>query len=316
MNVDAAGFIDRSCPHEPCLRGFKVKRDDLDKVGDDGWCVYCGHKDSTANFATNPQAEHFGDAALDHANKLVNDAMRNAAKATPRTRKTYGGKHASVTITESVDVPDELTPAERDPPKAWEVMKVEAVCASCGCRFAGIGGCFFCPACGHRSTDQTFDETVRRIRDALSKRPELEAAIGHDAATDLMSKMAESDVQAFVTAFEAFAKDSYPLLAPAAPPAPRNVFQRLKDGSVLWSGNGGRTYDTILTVAELAELSRYFQQRHVLAHNNGIVDAAYRTNTGDNTYEVGQRLAIKPDDVRRMASLVEKLVEGLREDLP
>lgn len=81
-------------------------------------------------------------------------------------------------------------------------------------------------------------------------------------------------------------------------------------------GNGGRTYETILTVADLAELSLYFQQRLVLAHNNGAVDTAYRTNTGDNTYEAGQRLAIKPDDVRRMASLVEKLVEGLREDLP
>jgi len=316
VNVDDAGYLDRACAHPPCGRGFKVKHDDVSKFGDEGWCVYCGHKDSIADFATVPQTEHFGAVAADQAKKLFNDAMRRAAKSTPRTSKTYDGKHASVTITESVDVPDVLEVPNREPPEAWDVMRVEAACDRCRCRFAGIGGCFFCPACGYRSADLTFDETLRRMRDALSKERELEAAIGLDGAADIMAKMSEADVQALVTAFEAFAKDSFPRLAPAAPDPARGVFQRLTSGSDLWSGNGGQAFHAILTPVELAELSRFFQQRHVLAHNNGFVDAAYCTNSGDTTYEVGQRLAIKPDQVRRMADLVAKLVNGLRADLP
>src|SRR5262245_44625285 len=59
----------------------------------------------------------------------------------------------------------------------------------------------------------------------------------------------------------------------------------------------------------------HLQQRHVLVHGNGVVDAAYQMNTGDTSFQVGQRLAIKPEHVLRMAALVEKLATGLRADL-
>ena len=316
INVDDAGYFDRACPHEPCHRGFKIMYADHEKVSNDGWCVYCGHKAESSDFSTEEQAEHFSGTAHDHAGALLDQAMRNAAAATPRTTRTYGGKYASVTVTETAPVIRERQTAERVPPAAWAVMRVEATCEQCGCRFAGIGGCFFCPACGHRSADLTFDETLRRIREALAKQRELERTIGTDDAADIMSKMAESDVQTLVTAFEAFAKDSFPRLAPTAAAPPRNVFQNLVRGSALWTQHGGRPFDAILTTAEHAELERFFQQRHVLAHNNGIVDAAYRANTGDTGYDVGQRLAIKPDHALRMSVLVEKLVSGLRADLP
>jgi hypothetical protein len=316
VNIDDAGYFDRTCPHEPCGRGFKVLYADSEKFGDDGWCVYCGHKAAGSEFATVAQADHFAAIAHDHAGQLLNDAMRNAAKATTRSTRRYGGKYASVTITETAPVIPQRAMPERIPPEAWAVMRVEAACERCECHFAGVGGCLFCPACGHRSADLTFGDGLRRIRDAFAKKSELEAAIGADHATDIMSKMAESDIQALVTAFEAFAKDSFPRLAPTAPAPPRNVFQNLARGSALWTQHGGRAFVAILTPEEHADLARFFQQRHVLAHNNGIVDEGYRVNTGDTAYEIGQRLAIKAEHALRMADLVEELVAGLRGDLP
>ena len=313
VNLDDAGYLDQTCPHEPCRRGFKLKNDDKDKVGSSIWCVYCGHKADTAEFLTAAQAEHFRATVTDHAARMVNQAFRRAAMATPRTSTTHGGKYSSVTITETVTPPPELRQPDREPPEAWAVMRVEASCDACGCRFAGIGGCFFCPACGHRSTDLTFTETLRGIRDGLAKQEQLEVAVGRDESAYLMTKVAESGILFLVTAFESFAKDSFQKLAPTAPPPRRNVFQNLRDGSELWSKHGGRAFDSNLTADELQELSRYFQQRHVLAHKNGIVDDDYGANASDTTYEVGQRLAIKPEQVLRMADLVEKLVASLRE---
>src|SRR5262245_34446410 len=131
INLDDSDYLDRVCPHEPCARGFKVKYDDVAKFGDDGWCVYCGHKDRDIEFATAAQAQHAEAVAFDHATQMFDSAMRRAAKATPRTTKTYGGKYASVTITETVTFSEEKEDMpRREPPEAWAVMRVEATCAS------------------------------------------------------------------------------------------------------------------------------------------------------------------------------------------
>jgi len=59
-------------------------------------------------------------------------------------------------------------------------------------------------------------------------------------------------------------------------------------------------------------LQRYFQQRHILAHKDGIVDEGYRQKTGDRQYQSGQRLVIKESDVLRFTNLVEKLATALQ----
>lgn len=55
-----------------------------------------------------------------------------------------------------------------------------------------------------------------------------------------------------------------------------------------------------------------YQQRHLLAHCEGIVDQDYIIKSGDTTYAVGQRLVIRDGAVSRLAELVTKLVEELR----
>jgi hypothetical protein len=52
---------------------------------------------------------------------------------------------------------------------------------------------------------------------------------------------------------------------------------------------------------------RLFQQRHKLAHTEGIVDQDYIVKSGDTTYAVGQRLVIREGAVSRLAELVTKL---------
>ncbi|WP_206615622.1 hypothetical protein, partial [Solirhodobacter olei] len=58
-------------------------------------------------------------------------------------------------------------------------------------------------------------------------------------------------------------------------------------------------------------LYAFDQQRHLFAHQQGIVDADYLTRSGDTTYAVGQRLLIKPASVLEFADLIERLGNAL-----
>jgi hypothetical protein len=103
---------------------------------------------------------------------------------------------------------------------------------------------------------------------------------------------------------------------PAPPKARRNVFQNLSEGGAVWKTAFGHGYEAHLSGAQLNRLNRYFQQRHLLAHREVLVDADYIAKTGDQTYREGQRLVIREAAARQCLALVEKLAEGLAKDAP
>ena len=73
----------------------------------------------------------------------------------------------------------------------------------------------------------------------------------------------------------------------------------------------GKRYSDHLTAEEMALLVRYFQQRHLLAHTQGLVDVDYLTQTGDTRYQVGQRVVIREAAVRNCLQLMEKLTDAV-----
>ena len=62
---------------------------------------------------------------------------------------------------------------------------------------------------------------------------------------------------------------------------------------------------------EHKDLVRLVQARHVLVHQDGIVDADYVAKSGDTRYAVGQRLVVTPAEVRRLAQLTEQLAAAI-----
>ena len=55
-----------------------------------------------------------------------------------------------------------------------------------------------------------------------------------------------------------------------------------------------------------------FQKRHILVHNEGIVDDKYIKRSGDSTYQVGQRIVVAASDIRRLVDLIGKLASEIR----
>lgn len=59
-------------------------------------------------------------------------------------------------------------------------------------------------------------------------------------------------------------------------------------------------------------MNLYFQRRHLVEHNNGLVDQRYIDKSGDISYQVGQRIVIKEKDINELLHIIEILVTGLK----
>lgn len=56
-----------------------------------------------------------------------------------------------------------------------------------------------------------------------------------------------------------------------------------------------------------------YQKRHILAHNEGIVDQSYLTKSGDTSYKAGQRIVVAGHDVQTLLDFLVKLEVGLQD---
>jgi hypothetical protein len=312
LEPDADGFLDRRCPAEQCSSDFKVLDEHWrEKVPDErAWCPFCGGQNSPNDFTTQAQEDYAKRAAYAHVEKVLHRGLKETAQDFNRRQPRNSF------LTMRMDVRSSA-PVHPLPPEAAELMRTEFTCPACSCRYRIVGSAYFCPACGHSSAEQTFEQSLARVRKTVDLFAELGASLDRDDAAILRTQLLEGGLADLVTAFQRIAEVIFPRLPNAANVRlRRNVFQSLTEGSATWRDGGGRAFDAIMTVDELAEMGKLFQQRHLLEHREGFVDQPYIDRSGDTEYAVGARLVIRETSVRRLADLVEKLTRGLREDLP
>ena len=304
---DEDGYFDRQCPALECMFQFKVHGDDWhEKVSNKTVCPFCGHSADSDEWCTQEQTEHLGKVAIAHVNQRLGRAMRRDAARLNRRQP----RDSFITITMKVEGGPQHVPL---PPAAAEPMRLRIECSHCRCRYAVIGSAFFCPACAHNDAEVVFSHAIASIRASIGAREEIRAAIpDRDIAEDMVRSLVENGLQNAVTAFQRYAEVLYSRLA-SAPKPRRNVFQNLADGSRLWYNTTGKQYSDYFIPAEMIELERAFQQRHLLSHTQGIVDHDYIANSGDTSHLPGQRLVIVDVAVRYYLDLIEKLATGILE---
>ena len=203
------------------------------------------------------------------------------------------------------------------PPDAADCLRQHFACEVCGCRYSSVGAAFFCPACGHNSADTTFLKAVEAVRASIKSlsviKDAVRAGAGDDAAADTVRHILENGLVKLVASFQRFAEATFQHLPNAGSIKVRkNLFQNLSESSAVWRSATAKGYDDLLSTSELAALGVFFQQRHLLAHREGLVDQDYIDKSQDQTYKAGQKLIIKEAAVVRLAELVEKLATGLK----
>lgn len=141
---------------------------------------------------------------------------------------------------------------------------------------------------------------------------DLAARTSQDVARNLERDLIEHSLQRLVATFQRFAEATFAGLPPGHGINPRrNVFQNLNESSALWEQAIGQRYDQMLDTSDINSLHQLFQQRHLLAHREGLVDQDYIDRSGDLTYGIGQRVVVRPEQILELARLVEQLASQL-----
>lgn len=319
VELDDDGYLDRLCPNSECKRAFKVLMEDWKtKVADARvYCPFCRHERRATAWNTKKQSRSIADQGVASVQKILGEGLSADARRFNQEQRARGRRSRGLF---DVSMSLEYKPGRKPviiPAKAAEELRQRFACEECGCRYASLGASFFCPACGHNSVLRTFDATVETVRKATNLRGALAGSLDADSLEDAVRQTLEDQFPRLVGAFERFSEGLFSKLANESQhPRQGAYFQRIDDGSNLWFAATGSAYEVFLSPTEIARLKLLFQQRHVLGHNQGIVDQSYLDRSGDTSYSVGQRLVIRETDVLELADLVSRLGNGLRSLVP
>ena len=312
IEEDENGYIDKQCPSEECEFTFKVSASDWEeKFKDEAvWCPLCRHEAEADQWFTKKQVEHAQSEALAIVESHINDSLRSDA------RKFNQGQNKNSFISISMEVSGGGTrKTHAIPACAAEVMKLEIECDKCQARFAVWGSAFFCPCCGYNSVLRTFSDSLRKIRAKYQNievvRSAISASVGRDEAELICRSLRETCISDGVVAFQKYCEGLYANYGKA----PFNAFQRLEQGSELWQAAVGKCYKDWLSDSEYSQLIVLFQKRHLLAHNEGMVDQRYIDRSGDLSYRVGQRVVVRDDEIESLISYIAKIAEGLKAEV-
>ncbi|NOU41406.1 MAG: hypothetical protein HOO85_09085 [Methylotenera sp.] len=309
IDSDENGYIDKQCPSVACEFIFKVNEDDWRNIFNDEaiWCPLCRYEAPATQWFTIEQVKHAKAEALAVIKGEINNALRSGAQKFNRRQP----KNSFISMT--MEVKGGIKRTHTIPAKAAELMQLEIQCEACHSRFAVIGSAYFCPACGHNSVTQTFSDSLRKIRaknDSVQiVRNALNVTIGKDEAELTCRSLIETCISDGVVAFQKYSEGMYERFGKL----PFNAFQRLEQGSNLWEVAVQRSFSDWLTSEELATLNILYQKRHLLAHNEGIVDSQYIKKSGDLSYKEGQRIVVSGKDIDNLVSSIEKLANGIKE---
>ncbi len=309
IECDDKGYIDKQCPFEECEFIFKVNEEDWKNIFEDEavWCPFCRHEAPSDQWFTIEQIEHAKAEAFAVIQGEINNALRSGAQ------KFNRGQSKDSFISMSMKVNGGIKRTYIIPAKAAEAMQLEIQCEKCHSRFAVIGSAYFCPACGCNSVIQTFLDSLRKIKAKRDNIPiireQLSQSVGKDDLELMCRSLIETCISDGVVAFQKYCEGLYDGLGKIR----LNAFQRLEQGSKLWFKAINKQYSDWLNPEELSELNILYQKRHILAHNEGIVDIDYIKKSGDPTYKEGQRIVVSGKDIDILISALEKLSNGIKE---
>lgn len=311
LEIDDKGYLDRLCPAHECGTHFKVMFEDWrDLVRDEVvYCPLCRHDAESSEWNTPEQADYIEKTAIAYLEGQLGRAFQSDA----RRFNARQDRRSFIQMSMSYR-PGNIPVAV--PAEATDVMTQEFTCEECGCRYASVGAAFFCPACGHNSVLKTFGNSIETVNRTIAAIPAIrDALVGAadaNVAQDSVRHICENALVKVVSSFQRYAEACFQKLPNANQYNPRrNLFQNLVESDEIWRSATSTGYTDILTNREYQSLSRFFQQRHVLAHQEGIIDQQYIDRTDDHRVDVGQRLVVTESNVLSLIEIVDKLSKGL-----
>ena len=314
IHPDTDGYIDKECPDEKCMFQFKVYDEDWKNIfyDDKVFCPMCRHEANSQSWFTTEQINEGKNKVREYIVGKINNAFHDDARNFNARQPRNSFLKLSMKFTGQRGVDYILPMASK------EELELKIQCKECNARYAVIGSAFFCPCCGHNSAEETFANAVKKVEVKLNNletiKESLLASVGKDDAEITCRSLIESGLNDCVVALQRFCEVSFTKKAPTIK-VRFNAFQNIDAGSDYWKQAIGEGYSGWITSDEMNKLKILFQKRHLLAHTEGIVDQKYIDNSGDSSYKVGQRIVVRPEDVRVCLSVVTEIVRVLKTKL-
>lgn len=295
------GLLPLVCPVAPDHR-FKVRViQSSDESPGDCLCPYCGYTAPAWDFMpaqmarVQEAAAGFGEQYLQ---QLFSDIFGDAARG-------YSGS-SSTGISWSYR-PGTLPPTRSLPAYEIEPTRRSMTCLHCGETFAVYGLAIYCPKCGQLAPQQQFAELIRVQRDRLAALERLDDDIRRELEeAGVFTINYESTFKDGFTALETYLKNRFDREATNVTRQPSSMtFQRLDDTNALYVAHVGIDLRQRAGQALWDELQQAAAIRHVLAHNNGVIDDKFLARQPGWPQRLGERIQVRRTDV---GSFVDALV--------
>ena len=305
ISPDEEGYIGRQCPD--CRQLFRVHAQDWEDLPDDLrlWCVYCGHRDDHSEFITEQQFDRATRVAENYGEQMIRQTLDHSLRGL-----------AQSTRNSLVSITYRPTPFHPQPLPAIDEERLvrERRCEICSLRYAVFGEHRFCSVCGLLSPPLIATDALAAVSAGLNAVMAVpETTLAELREQGVLDRACADTIKNLVGIVETLAEAVFRSRVGAADKVLRgmgNVFQRLDDSAELFNDHG---------LADLwgrlpkhwPDLQSTWATRHVLTHNDGIVDERYLAADSSTTLRLGQRVRVSEANARQAIAAVTKLCSAL-----
>jgi hypothetical protein len=270
------------------------------------WCVYCGQHDDHSEFLTQQQRDRALAAAQAYAMQMISETLGQSFRKLEQS--TRGNKFVQIKYRSQPFYPEPLPGIDE------ERLSRAIQCPRCSLHYAVFGEHRYCPICG----PLTAPEIAQHAINAEELKLQVVDLLSPEAAKELrdhgvLDRVNADALRAAVSVVETHARDTFFERVPDAADVVKgkgNVFQRLEDMADLFLSHLGIDLRNAPEVP-WGDARQIWAARNVFAHNDGKVDAKYKTVVPGEGPSVGQRLVITRSDAQEALNVARALTNAI-----
>lgn len=287
-----------------------VQSDAEQRNDDEYWCPYCGaHSEDRWDFMPEQRkvarasaealAEQFVHAEM---TKMMENAFGRSSSS-----RSKGLLSMRVEVNKGTPPPRRTLPTYR-----IEETRRTLICKKCQETYAVYGITSFCPRCGRLEPIQAFEEAVAAAKKSIDSL----SSLSLDQVQDLresgtFDRIYADTIKDGLGALETYLKeDSSKRNIPLIKPKP-GTFQRLDDAADLYLDHFNIDIRNLIGVESWNQLLVFMSVRHLLTHNQGIVDEKFLASVPSWRQTVGQKIIIDIQNVNEFLTLLGIFIRGM-----
>lgn len=314
--TDRDGRIARECPDEVCCPGeFKITLGTgLTEEQTVAYCPYCRGENEPSDYSTKAQIQYAEDIMLSEAHDGIHKMINKSLGLDSRGRRNFGSGGL-------LDISMEMKPSQKPRVRKpySESLRRDLICPNCSLDHSVYGLATWCPDCGADIFSTHIWGEIEVVRAILSDVPRREDSLGARVATADM----ENALEDLVSIFEASLKYEVRRYSQDQGESEEALEKRMKKiGSKLQSvrmaqeilpkqcGTGFEYFDS----SKLSALDAFFQKRHPITHNLGVIDRKYLDRIKSYEKE-GREIRVSLDELHTASQTVFDLLESYHLEL-